>query len=277
MTLPIPEVAGVHWERLPDGIASIRIARPPVNALNWELKRGLMGVIDAVRTDRSVRVLLISSELDRIFCAGSDLYELSRDHDRPGSATERTEFELDLWQRISGLPQPSIAIVEGHALGSGLKMAIACDFRVAGASASFGLPEIKIGGAPGIQTLARLPLLVGLGEARRMLLLGETVSAARAIELRLIDELTPAGEAFDAGLRLARRLSFLPESSTRFLKAALAASSDAVLGNVAPAVLGGVEKLFLAPEMHEGIQAFLEKRSPDFVGAATRSRAASGR
>lgn len=275
MTSVASEAAGIRSEILPDGILSIRIARPPVNALNWELKRRLLGIVDAVRTDRLTRTILISSELDGIFCAGSDLYELSMDHDRPGSATERTEFEFELWQRLSGLPQPSIAVVEGHALGSGMELAIACDFRVASSSAAFGLPEIKIGGGPGVQTLARLPLLIGLGAARRMLLLGEPVAAARAIELRLIDELTEPGDAFEAGLRLARRLGCLPESSTRFLKAALAASSDAMLGHVTPAVLGGVEELFLAPEMREGIRAFLEKRSPDFAGVGSRSRDAA--
>ena len=277
MTSSLPRVRGIRWALLPDGIGLITLSHPPVNALNWDLKRGFMQFIEALEGERSVRVVVIASELERTFCAGSDLFELAQDHDRPGSATERTQFEFEMWQRLSGLPQPSIAIVEGYALGSGLELAIACDFRIAGSSATFGLPEIKIGGGPGVQTLARLPLLIGLGEARRMLLLGDTVAAGRALDLRLVDEMTPPGEAFAAGIRLARRLAAQPESSIRFLKAALAAATDANLGYVAPSVLGGVPDLFEAPEMREGIQAFLEKRPPDFAGAVSRSKVAQGR
>lgn len=277
MTRVLPPTTGIRWTLHPDAIGVITLSRPPVNALNWELKRALLRLIEALDGDGSVRVIVIDSDLERTFCAGSDLYELSADHDRPGAATERTQFEFDLWQRLSALRQPSIAIVEGHALGSGLELAIACDFRIAGTAATFALPEINIGGGPGIQTLARLPLMVGLGPARRMLLLGEAVTAERALDLRLIDEMSPAGDAFATGMRLARHLAGQPESSIRFLKSALSAATEAALAHVAPAVLAGVEDLFLAPQMHEGIQAFLEKRVPDFRGAVRREQDAPSR
>lgn len=245
-------------------VGLITMSRPPVNALNWALKRALVAMLEEVRVDPDIRALVFASELPRTFCAGSDLYELAQDHAQPGSATARTAFELDMWELLSGLPQPSIAAVEGHALGSGCELSVACDFRVAGADAAFGLPEIKIGGGPGVQTLTRLPFLLGLGVARRMLLFGDSLSAEEAFRVGLVDELVPKGTALPRALELARRLAGQPASSLKFLRASLSAATAAPLERVKPVVMGGVEALFQAPQMREGIAAFLEKRPPDF-------------
>lgn len=266
-----PATPGIRWTE-EAGVGLVTLSRPPVNALNWELKRALQDLLSAVREDASIRCIVLASALPRTFCAGSDLFELARDHDRPGSATERTRFEFELWELLAGLPQPSIAAVEGHALGSGTELAVACDFRIAGSGATFGLPEIKIGGGPGIQTLARLPLLVGLGTARRMLLLGDPLAADEALRVGLVDEVMPAGQAQERAMALARRLAAQPGSSTRFLKASIAAATGPLIERVEAIVMGGVEALFLAPEMREGIAAFKEKRQPDFAGAVARAR-----
>ena len=195
---------------------------------------------------------MIRSSLPQIFCAGSDLRELAGDHELPGVALERTRFEFDMWQRLSGLPQPSIAAIDGHALGSGLELAVACDFRIAGARATLGLPEIHIGGAPGIQVLARLPVLVGLGIATRMLLSGDALTAEEAASAGLVHEVTADGAAFEVAERLALRLAGQPRSSVRFLKAALGGTLDASVDRVASVADDGVEGLFQAPEMREG-------------------------
>lgn len=252
------------WEVAEEGVGLLTLLRPPVNALNAEAKQALVARLESLRSDASIRALVIRSGDDRVFCAGSDLHELAADHATSGSATERTRFEFDMWQLLSGLPQVSIAAVEGHALGSGAELAIACDFRVAGSDARFGLPEIKIGGAPGTQTLARLPAMIGLSAARRMLLFGESVTALDARTLGLVDELVQPGDAVGAALEVAGRMAALPASSIRFLKAALAAATEPAIGAVHRTVMSGVESLFQSPEMHEGIRAFLEKRQPVF-------------
>lgn len=272
---PALATTAIRWTNEANGVGVISLCRPPVNALNWEMKRSLLGLISAIREDSSLRVIIVASDLPKTFCAGSDLFELSADHARPGSATERTRFEFEMWQALSALPQPSIAAIEGHALGSGLELAIACDFRIAGARAAFGLPEIKIGGAPGIQTLSRLPQLVGAGAARRMLLLGDSLAAEDAASLGLVDLVTPSGDALAAASTLAQRLSDQPASSVRFLKVALESATDGPIERVERSVLDGVETLFLAPEMEEGIRAFLEKRDPDYRQAEARGRVVS--
>lgn len=245
-----------------DGVANLSLSRPPVNALDWPAKRGLVTHLETMRHDSSVRAFVISSDHPTVFCAGSDLRELALDHAEPGSATARTAFELDMWELFSRTPLVSVAAIEGHALGSGCEMAIACDFRVAGRDARFGLPEVKIGGAPGTQTLARLPYLIGAAAARRMLLLGESLTAADAHSLGLVDLLVAPGRAHEAASELARRVAQQPRSSIMFLKQALAAGDRTALDSVHSVVMGSVETLFTAPEMREGIAAFLQKRPP---------------
>ncbi len=254
----------IGWSDHGDGVGVITLSRPPVNALDWKMKRSLDALLADLGDRDDVRSIVISSDLPRTFCAGSDLHELAKAHGRPGAAIERTRFEFEMWQRLSGLPQVSIAAIEGHALGSGLELAVACDFRVAGAKAFLGLPEIKIGGAPGSQVLARLPFLVGLGVARRMLLLGDSLSADAAMAAGLVDEVAAEGDALATALRLAQKFADQPRSSVRFMKSALSSAVDASLDHVELVVDAGVEALFLAPEMREGIAAFIEKRSPDF-------------
>ena len=258
----------ITWQERAGGIGVVSLHRPPVNAFDRSSKRELDELMRDLEGRADIRCVVFRSDLPRTFCAGSDLRELAAEHDRPGVALDRTRFEFQLWQRLSGLPQISIAAIDGHALGSGLELAIACDFRIAGATAALGLPEIRIGGAPGIQALARLPLLVGLGRATSMLLGGAPLTANEAAVAGLVHEVTPVGQAEARALALADELASRPRSSIRFLKASLMAAVDGAITPVARVAEIGVETLFQAPEMREGIDAFLEKRPARFdVGA----------
>lgn len=239
--------------------------RPPVNALDLDLKQRLHQVLAEIAADRAVRCVLIRSAVPRRFCAGSDLAELVAEHDQPGAAWDRTRFEYDLWEAsLSALPQPSIAVVEGYALGSGMELAIACDIRITGPDATFGLPEIKIGGAPGIQSITRLVSMVGLTTARRMLLLGQSVGAEEAANVGLVDEVVPAEETLTRARALADEMADLPASSVKFIKRALSAALSPAMERVHRQQHAEVADLFTAPEMSEGISAFLERRDPDF-------------
>lgn len=254
-------------------IVEIVLDRPPVNALDQDLKQRLQEVLQEIADDAGVRCVLIRSADPRRFCAGSDLAELVRDHDQPGSAWGRTCFEYELWETaLSALPQPSIAVIDGYALGSGTEMAIACDIRIAGAEATFGLPEIKIGGAPGIQSITRLVSMVGLTNARRMLLLGHPVAAEEAARIGLVDELVP-GESLTRARLLADEMADRPASSVQFIKRALRAALSPSMERVHRQQQAEVADLFTAPEMSEGLNAFLERRDPDFRAAARRRSA----
>lgn len=264
---------GIRWAD--DGaVRVITLDRPPVNALNWPTKRALRAAIDDLANEPRIRCVVFHSALERTFCAGSDLHELARDHRGEGAAAERTRFEFEMWQRLSSIPQVSIAAVEGFALGSGFELCVACDFRVVGADAVFGLPEITIGGGPGAQTLARLGSIVGHRAAKRMLLLAARLDAKEADAVGLADQVVAVGDALPSAVRLAHDLARRPASSVRYLRDALLATAAPVVDAVEPVVMREVTRLFLAPEMREGIAAFLEKREPDFPTASRRGLAA---
>jgi enoyl-CoA hydratase/carnithine racemase len=268
----------IDWQEEEGGVGVITLSRPPVNAFDTPSKQELFDLLGELEGRSDVRSIVIRSALPRTFCAGSDLRELAGEHTEAGVALARTRFELGMWQRLSRLPQVSVAAIDGHALGSGLELAVACDFRVAGAAATLGLPEIRIGGAPGVQVLARLPLLVGLGTATRMLLLGETLGAEEAAMAGLVHEVVPQGQAEAAARRLAGRLAHQPRSSVRFLKDSVAAALEPAIERVTAVAEEDVEGLFGAAEMREGIAAFLEKRPPRFHpdGEHAGSHAAAG-
>jgi enoyl-CoA hydratase len=265
---------GVRWAEEAPGIAVIRLFRPPVNALDWSTKRALEAAVENAAAAPEIRCLVFASDLPRTFCAGSDLKELAVERATPGRALERTRFEFDLWERIAALSQPSIAAVDGHALGSGCELALACDFRVAGQGATFGLPEVGIGGGPGPQAIARLVALVGLAQARRLLLFGDRLDADAAAGLGIVDELAPAGGALRAAMALAGRLAKGPASSHAYLRRVLRGSLAPSVAAARAEAEADVERLFAAPDMEEGIRAFLEKRAPNFrapigLGSAT--------
>jgi enoyl-CoA hydratase/carnithine racemase len=262
----------IEWQVRADGVAVITLYRPPVNAFDATAKVELLRRLTELETRKDVHSLIIRSALPRTFCAGSDLRELADSIGRPGTARERTRDELELWRRLSALPQVSIAAIDGHALGSGLELAIACDFRIAGAASSLGLPEVTIGGAPGVQTLTRLPALVGAGAAGRMLLLGQRLAADEAASVGLVHEVTPAGTAFDAALQVTQRVSRLPRTSIVFIKASLSHVLDGAIDSIAAVAEHDVEDLFAAPPLREGIRAFLEGHAPAFDHATQEPR-----
>jgi enoyl-CoA hydratase/carnithine racemase len=257
--------AGVCCAEEAPGIAFIRLCRAPVNALDTKMKRALATALEAVAESPGIRCLVFASNLPRTFCAGSDLSELAVEHRIPGRALERTRFEFQIWEKIAALRQPTIAAVDGHALGSGLELALACDFRIGGRSATFGLPEISIGGGPGPQAIARLVFLVGLARARRMLIFGERLDAAAAAEVGLVDQIAPAGSAVKASMDLAARLTRGPASAYEYVRRVLSAVVAPSVTEARAQANADVERLFLAAEMAEGIRAFLEKRAPDFA------------
>lgn len=261
--MDVPPV-GVRWAEEAPGIAVIRLCRPPVNALDWGTKRALLEVVENAGGAPEIRCLVFASDLPRTFCAGSDLKELAAERTIPGRALHRTRFEFDLWERIACLRQPSIAAVDGHALGSGFELALACDFRVAGRGATFGLPEVAIGGGPGPQAIARLVAVIGLARTRRLLLFGDRLDADAAAGLGIVDELAPAGEALRVAIELAARLAGGPASSYEYLRRVLRGALAPSVATARAEADADVERLFADRDMEEGIRAFFEKRAPDF-------------
>lgn len=239
-----------------DGVAVITLNRPPLNVLTIEMIRELESALDLITSDSHLKAVVLRAE-GKAFCAGVDV----ADH-IPERVDEMIRGFGRLFSRLRSLPSPTIAVVQGAALGGGTELAISCDLVLAGSSARFGQPEIKLGVFPPIAA-AFFPRMMGYQQAARLVLTGETISAEEAVYLRL-------ATAAVADAELAARLDDMLGQMRRLSAAALRLAKRALLTG---ADLGGanalapIEQLYLTDLMNtadagEGIRSFMEKRQP---------------
>lgn len=179
--------------------------RPEVlNAYNMQMRDDLYEVFTAVRDDPTLRVLVLRGA-GRAFCSGGDLREFGT---APSPVVAReVRWRRDVWGLLRNLPRLTVAAIHGHAAGSGLEMALLCDFRIAAADAVFSLPETGLGLIPGVAGTQTAPRVLGEGRALALILAGERIDARRALRLGLVSAVVPAQRLVAAARRLARRLA----------------------------------------------------------------------
>ncbi|WP_321960611.1 enoyl-CoA hydratase/isomerase family protein [Paraburkholderia sp. J7] len=246
-------------------IAVITLDRPEaMNALNAAMIERIGTLIEEAAAT-APRALLFVGAGGKAFCAGADIKELldrsEHEHHNAARAGQCT------FARLDALPFPSLAVIQGVALGGGLELAMACTFRVAVAGARFGLPEIKLGLIPGYGGTQRLPLLVGKTRALEMIASGRLVGAEEARQIGLIDEIVEDGDPIEHGLRFLDRLGTRFPAALTFARAAVEKALTVSLqeGLVAEAEL--FVKATQTADAREGMHAFLEKRKPAFTGS----------
>ena len=202
-----------------DGVARISLNRPPrLNAYNMQMRDDFFQALTAVRDDPEVRALLLTGE-GRAFCAGADLTEFGT---APSlAAARRVRWQRDVWGLLLRLPQPTVAAVHGHCIGSGVELALLCDLCVAADDAQFALPETQLGMIPAAGGTQTLPRAVGPSRALDLLLTGRRFGAAEALSLGMITRLAPPGGLTAAAWALARRLAARPPAAVAALKRAL--------------------------------------------------------
>lgn len=242
-------------------VCAIELVNPPVNALAPAVLAGLGGALDAVEK-HDARVVVLASGLPKFFAAGADIKTMAH--------AERDEF-VDygvsmrrVVDRLAELDRPTIAAIEGYALGGGTELALACTLRVAGRNARFSLPEVALGLIPSAGATQRLPRLVGRGVALDMMLTGEAITAEAALRVGLVERLTDSGAAAPAALAVAERMAGQSLPVLRDLIECVNASFEAPLREGLALEVSKVEALFDHAEAREGMRAFLEKRSPRF-------------
>lgn len=251
-----------------DGVAAVTLNRPDkLNAFNEAMLHGLVNTFDRMERDAAVRAVLITGA-GRAFCAGQDLGERAI---APGAAPPDLGDTLErlyepLVKRITGLPKPVVAAVNGVAAGAGCNLALVCDLIIAGRSASFIEAFVRIGLVPDAGGTFALPRLVGLQRALGMALTGDAIDAERALEFGLVWRLVPDEALLDEAMALARRLAAGPTTALGLTKRLLRASFDHDL----EAQLGLERELQRqagrTSDFTEGVTAFLEKRPPRFSG-----------
>ena len=246
-------------------IAYITLNRPKVlNALNMAVMEELREAFAAVKDDAEVRVVILTGSGEKAFVAGADIGELSVHN--PVSAKEYTHKGQSVLDFIENLGKPTIACINGFALGGGCELAMACTMRLASENARLGQPEVKLGLIPGYGGTQRLPRLVGKGVAMQLVLTGEMISAQEAHRIGLVNEVVPAEGLIARAEAIAAKIIANAPLAIQYAMEAVNHGLDLPLaeGLYLEAMLFGV--VCATEDKNEGTQAFLEKRAAQFKG-----------
>lgn len=233
-----------------------------LNALSTALEGAIADALDDPRVQRSHCVVFTGG--DCVFSAGADMGEM-RDRD-PASILEYYGATGAVYERVAALRQPTVAAIAGYCLGGGLELALACDFRVADATAVFGLPEVSIGILPSSGGTHRLVRLVGGARAKELLLLSRRFGVDEGLGLGLVTEAVAAGDALARALELAERLAALPPLAVTVAKQAIDVMPDAPHGVAIALERLAYGLLAQTADAREAADAFAEKRPPRFRG-----------
>ena len=246
-----------------DKIATITLSRPGKrNALTQHMFTRLNEVVGEVENNRDLRVLVIRGESGSVFCAGDDLAELVA-----MDVVQVRDFLIRVqstFTRLEALPIPVVAAVEGHALGGGLELALACDLILSSSDAVLGLPETNLGVIPGLGGTIRLPRRVGLGRAKEMVYSGRMVKADEAKNIGLVEAVYTAQEFEVKVLEFTRFLASKSPTALALAKSTINRGMDASLEAGLALEREAFAYCFALPDAKEGISAFLEKRKPVF-------------
>jgi enoyl-CoA hydratase/carnithine racemase len=244
------------------GVATIRIDRPPANALARPVSLELSEAAATVAGDEAVRAVVVWGG-ERIFAAGADIRKMV------GYGPDEIASDVGALEQacrdLEAIPKVTIAAINGFALGGGLEVALSCDVRFVAEDARLGLPEIKLGIIPGSGGTQRLPRLVGLAKARHLILTGRQVDAAEALAIGLVDRLAAPGEVYRVAVDEARAFAAGPLLAYAAAKRAMAAA-DQPLEEGLRVEREAFVALFATRDQEEGMRAFLEKREPKFEG-----------
>jgi len=251
----------VSWQVVEDGIVQFVLDRPPANPLGLPIIEGLTAALDEADV-AGAHVVVVSSAVPGFFAVGADIkYMVDADVTAFTAYGDALRTVLD---RLAAPHRVSVAAIDGLGLGGGLELAMACTLRVAGRGAFLGLPEVKLGLIPGGGGTQRLPRLVGRGRALDIMLTGRQMPASEALSIGLVDRLVDEGTAADAALALARELRSVSLPAQQAVIRTVDAAFDRSLPAGCAYEVEQVRDVFAHGEAHEGMQAFIEKRRPDF-------------
>ena len=242
-----------------ESVATITLSRPKkLNAIDPAMLADLEAVLERLDRDRTIRVVLVTGAGDRAFCVGADIHawtalepmEMWRSWVREGHR---------VFDRLAALRQPTIAVVNGYALGGGLELALAADLRLAAAAAQFAMPETTLATLPGWAGTSRLPATIGVARAKQMIFTGARIDAATAERWGLVNETVP-------GEQLSARVAEVAETIAANAPIAVQLAKGAIDGGGATIEAVASALAATSADGQEGVAAFREKRAPHFTG-----------
>jgi enoyl-CoA hydratase len=242
-------------------VAEIALSNGPLNLVTRDMLREFNGTLADVSVNTQVRCLIIHGGGARAFCAGSDIREF--EHLRRDASEQKILFEDMVLRMLARLGVPTIAAIDGPALGGGLEIALACDLRVCAIGATLGLTESRLGGLAGNGSV-RLTRLIGPARAKELLFTGETISPEKALAWGLVNVVVSEGSALDGAHRLASTIAKRGPLSNRLAKELVDAAQDMPIDAALSMSTVLQQQIYDGSDLHEGAAAFFAKREPHF-------------
>ncbi|GAB3043538.1 enoyl-CoA hydratase/isomerase family protein [Virgibacillus ainsalahensis] len=245
------------------GIATVTIDNPPLNVMSQQVQKELKEITAVLKDDKEVVCILLTTAGDKAFMAGADIKEFPQMIGNADMLKDVRSMHIML-NELDKLPKPTIAVLDGLTFGGGCELALTCDIRIAEEQVQLGFPEIKLGLFPGGAGTQRLPRLVGEAKAKEMMYTGNPITAAKAEKIGLVSQVVEQGEAFTAAMSLAQQIAGKSLQALSRIKQAvdqgLEMNLEAGIENEAALF----EEVFQTEDVKEGVDAFIEKRKPNF-------------
>jgi enoyl-CoA hydratase/carnithine racemase len=249
---------------LSDRIATVTISAPPMNALDAAMRAELAAQIQTFEQEDRVRAVVLRGDGPKAFCAGFDLKELSENLGSAEKSAAQLNSDAQLFDRLAACSKPTLAAVEGVAFGGGLELAVCCDFIIASERARFALPEIRLGAIPAAGGTVRVTRQIGPVRARQMILLGDAIDAATALDWGLVTRVAPELSFSEECRNFAAHLAKMPARAVQYAKRAMIAAQNADESQALATARDYAARLATSADLAEGVRSFLERRDPVF-------------
>ena len=247
-----------------NNVGILYLNRPPFNPLNTQLYIELSAILEEIENMDTVHAVIITGKGERAFAAGADITEMMSLNEE--EMTELSRVSRIAYDRLDSLNKPTIAAINGLALGGGCELVLACDFRISSQNAKFSLPEINLGIIPGGGGTQRLPRLIGQSKAKELLYFGEMINAEKAVEIGLVNKSVELEELLKEAKVWGEKLAQKPQIAMKMVKKAVNKGLDVDLQSALGLEADCFSTAFASEDRKEGMQSFVEKRKPQYVG-----------
>lgn len=235
-----------------------------LNAMNADTLKEIREAVTICKQTDSIKVLVLTGAGEKAFVAGADIREMQ--NLCPSESLAYQEEGQEIMRMIETLTKPTIAAVNGYALGGGTEIALACDIRFASEKARFGQPEILLGSIPGWGGTQRLSRIIGMGRAKELIFSGEQIDAKRAYEIGLVNRIFSPDQLIPETIKYAEKIAGLPSFALKMAKYSMTFGFDMPIDNATRLEAECCAQCFSMNDQKEGMTAFLEKRKPNFTG-----------